>query len=905
MRAGICELVFRNADDRWNPWNELSAHYNPTTGYPGLLPNPSFENSLSDWGVETNCTLSNQQSPNDTGNWSMRLVATAGADMSAITTSPGTAVAASTQYTLSAMFTPNTSTRSVRVALIWLNSGGGVISTSTGSSVTEAASGWTRAVVTATSPGTAVTARVRVQVLAPGAGEAHYVDTVVLKAGSDTYSATVTGLQPMKKVRVSAEWPWLSTNILSNPQHSTNLDYWGVEANCTLARVSSPVYRSTTNSMQMTAVASGDMSALNPTSLPYVPVTVGNTYTAVAHFTPNSTTRQVRVTIVWYDASHASTGSTVGTAVTEAATGWTRVIATGQAPLSTVSARVRVQVLSAGVGEAHFVNTVLLAPGSDGGLQYIFTGYVESFEQAWPVENYAETTILAVDGFKVLSLARAARTDFYDAVIADTPAGYFRLNETGIASAVNGVIAGEDDSGNNRDGTYKGTPEFRQPSALAAELGTSVTFKRGDRATIGINSENYGGLLEVPMSVCPSGTTNFSFECWCLPYSIGQYSTGVPVDRLWHVFLVGSQLVILSIQSDGKLRFAVTDGANGGTLDASTALTVGRWNHVVAVKSGTTGPANWRIYLNGADVSTGASTTGTGNCNLTANSSLIGGYEVSAVVQGAFDGLIDEVAIYHSALSSTRVTAHFDAAFGLSNPALTGARIGKLLDVAGHPTADRSLDAGQFSMQGITGQLYENSPLPLVLDYVDSEGYPAAFFFNGQGNAVFHDRAHSTPSSSGTFGDSSGEVNPRSGTAGSPPTRDDLDLWTTVVLQADDGVAQRAADSTAAARYVNRTLSRTGLKNADDSDVATVASSLLSRYKTPADRVKSLVIQPIANPATLFPHVLGRELTDRITYKRASLPGGGTTLSLDERIEGIEHEFDADHWQTTWQLSPT
>lgn len=58
---------------------------------------------------------------------------------------------------------------------------------------------------------------------------------------------------------------------------------------------------------------------------------------------------------------------------------------------------------------------------------------------------------------------------------------------------------------------------------------------------------------------------------------------------------------------------------------------------------------------------------------------------------------------------------------------------------------------------------------------------------------------------------------------------------------------------------------------------------------------------------SLWPHILGLELGDRITVKRTP-PPSGDRLIRECHIEGIRHEIalgdDKQEWITTWSLSP-
>lgn len=718
----------------------------------------------------------------------------------------------------------------------------------------------------------------------------------------NTSSPYYPNLKPMLRMRCKAQWNLL-TAIQSS--HETNvLTGHAASANCTLTPSNAPSVAPVHGSyvLLMQSLAAGSMFGLIDS--PRCTVAPNTTYTAVVSFANNGTARNCRVYIRFYDAGGILQAGYTGNPVSDSGGAFVQASVTATAPSNAASADVLYEVIgTGGAGEVHEVDAWGVFPGvnttwSLGGEHYQATGYVESVDHDWPNPHYAETTVTFVDGFKVLSLAKAAKTTHHDLVMANTPSGYYRLNEKGEASAVNGVITAVDDSGNGYDGTIGGSPAgYQQMGALAAEIGGAIDLGTARTAT-------GAGWIELPSAIMGGGGTgDFTIAMWVKPRSVNQ---GTPKDRLWMAFGVGTQSFYLVLLSDGTLNFvcltAVPD--KGGILDSGTnPLTLGYQNHVAVVKAGTTGPANWAIYINGVDVSNhaGETTNGDGNVSVTAAASLIGAYESGGVVQNALDGVVDEFQWYTSALSSGDVAALFAAGHGLGTTALTGDRFAALLDIAGIPAADRQLDAGQFLMQPVKQPLYNNSPLPLTLDYIDSEGYPADFFFAADGDAIFHDRSHSTPAVAATFGDGPGELQ----ALPSPPRDDDLDLWPTVVCQADDGAAQMVTDSAAADEFVDRTLSRTNLKNADDADVATLAAAYHARYSAPASRVRALTVLPRRHPGTLWPVALALDLGDRIEYNRADLPGGGDPLALDLRIEGLDVEFNRAMWRTTWMTVPT
>lgn len=710
----------------------------------------------------------------------------------------------------------------------------------------------------------------------------------------NTSSPYYPNLKPMKKIRLSASWNLMTVNAASIETGTAGT--WFAGTNTTIAQSSAQALDGT-KSLELTATAGGDMDANLAGGTDGVAVDGGITHSFVASFRAATVGRSVRIRVHWHNTAGVFHSTTTGDTVTDTTTGWTQATLQVAPPVDGY-AQVEVYVVGAGAGEVHYVDCVGVFPASGittwsaGGPHRIFTGFVEDIGGEWENVKYGKTVITAIDGCKVLTLVKPVKTTYYDAVMADTPVGYWRLgeqNSSATASAGDGSIhvSAQDATANNYDAMYFGSPTFGQLPAIPTEADTCVDL--GDR-------EAY---ILLPGVTPATGTGDFTVEGWVYCRS---YPTVDFADRIWSMQLTASHQVHLYIRQNGTLRFTVSDGTDGGYIESSSALPTHEWVHVVAVKSGTAGPSAWRIYLNNANASTGATTIGSGSPNLTAYTTMIGGKDVAGVGTPAFDGLVDEVALYNSALSAARVDAHYDAAYGLPFESLAGARLGNVLDLITWPSADRSIDAGQFVMQRVKEPLYDTPPFEYITRLVESEGWPAAWFINGAGEFVFQDRAHATPSSSATFSDNSATLYYDAGPA---PACSESGIWTRVVLQAEDGKPQTATDTSAGDEFCPRTLTRTGLLNASDADVATMASSELTRWKTAKDHLERLVIDPTDEPATMWPQVLAREINDRVAAERTSFPGGGDSFTLDSRIDTAEHTFGGDEWLTVWTLQPT
>lgn len=242
--------------------------------------------------------------------------------------------------------------------------------------------------------------------------------------------------------------------------------------------------------------------------------------------------------------------------------------------------------------------------------------------------------------------------------------------------------------------------------------------------------------------------------------------------------------------------------------------------------------------------------------------------------------------------------AHYDLNDGTGYAQeLSGARVGNVLDDLGWPAADRDLDVGQSYMQA-TGALADQNALEHLITVQKSE--QGIVYIAGDGHVQFEDRHHRLASphtvSQATFGDDSGEkpyhgLEPRYGAD---------TIYNDVRITRSGGSQQAVSDATSQAAYGKRSLSRTGLLMTTDNEALDQAGYLLKRYKDPALRTRSLTIIPETHPSDLWPQVLGREISDRITLRRNE-----ASLDQDYFIEGIIHDIDLVNytWETIWQLS--
>jgi hypothetical protein len=130
---------------------------------------------------------------------------------------------------------------------------------------------------------------------------------------------------------------------------------------------------------------------------------------------------------------------------------------------------------------------------------------------------------------------------------------------------------------------------------------------------------------------------------------------------------------------------------------------------------------------------------------------------------------------------------------------------------------------------------------------------------------------------------------------------DDETLVNLVRIAREGGTQQTAQDATSQTKYLVHTHERTDLLMQTDTAALDYANFVLFQSKDAELRFSELVVNPLRDETNLFPQVLGRDIGDRITVKLTP-PGGGSRISRDVFIRGIEHEITPDTWRTRWTL---
>lgn len=241
----------------------------------------------------------------------------------------------------------------------------------------------------------------------------------------------------------------------------------------------------------------------------------------------------------------------------------------------------------------------------------------------WPLADSG----LGPKDFSTNSRDLSHTSSYRTAVTADSPVAWWRLEETSGSSAA-------DSSGANT-GTYQNSPTLGA-AGLIAEAGTYGATLNGTNQYV-----TFADAAAVDV-----GDT-FSIELWLrrAHTTAGTYQ----------LFDKGDQAMNLKLNSSGALVLAKVNVAE--IVTSTSAITDTNTHHVVCTKTG----ATVKLYLDGVDV------TGSVANQTVSSNALSGAFGASRTGAQPFPGTLDEVALYNTALSAARVSAHYSAGTAADN----------------------------------------------------------------------------------------------------------------------------------------------------------------------------------------------------------------------------------------------
>ena len=692
---------------------------------------------------------------------------------------------------------------------------------------------------------------------------------------------------------------------------------------CTIA-VNSTAGFDSQPALQMTSTSGGAINASTATGTSGYSVTAGKTYTAMASFEAAATPRNCRVDIAWYNGATPN-GTTSGTAVTNTTTGYTKCTAIGQAPAGTTNATIILNVLATSGGQVHYVTRAALftgdkfgnastgwAPGGRGlvptrsvrmlatwqGITYpVYQGFVDAWIPAY-TGTKSEQTINCVDMFSILSLGYLLNPTYYPNIVkTDSPYLYYRFSET-AGNVLN------DSSGNGINGAISGSVKFGYLGALLYDTDSALDLTAGGSTA--------AGSISTP-GFTTTGTTNWTFGVWIRTTSTSAQSVFEWVNGI----AAGSMYVIALTCSGGNLTLSqgiqgsATPGPSGSTLvTSSKTVSDGNWHYVaVTLTNVSASQGTWGLYVDGSLVGSAVGYYWNGGFYIGS----VYYYDAQQALNNtaAWIGQMDEMEVYSSILSSTRVQARYTAGTYFRNVESSGSRTAAVLTIMGIPAAYQNVAVGQSMVQNETSTVTNQQALTYLqtiekveqgFGYVDESGVytfrARSYTWNGISQGTI-----ASDNNSAHMHAESGQIIPEAGS---------VDLWNTIPVSARansalgvTGSTQTAENADSAQWYGKRALTGyTSFLMTSDSAALALSQYLVNRYSTPQARVKTARVDSLVSQGAQFPQMLGRKLLDRLTVNWQPLDGTSSPFVQDSYVEQISHTVTPDQWVTDWALTP-
>ncbi len=498
----------------------------------------------------------------------------------------------------------------------------------------------------------------------------------------------------------------------------------------------------------------------------------------------------------------------------------------------------------------------------------IWTGYADEWPVSWPgfgVES--EVQVKATDIFKQATVKKMLTTNYANAVMALSPWIYLPMDDPA------GSEYALDQSGANYI-----------PNAQA--YGCTFGYKPGysnvsDLSAVDLSPSGY---LIAPQNPQIGGGSGWTFIMWMKTAMIP--GAGGAAIASWNG---GGDLLNsgLTLESSGIL-----EGFIGGVgISASPVVNDGKW-HMVGIQYSSAPEmvliVDGNVY--GAVGSAGVQFPG---------QMMIGMGKWSP----SFVGQVAQVSAFNQFLTPTQIASLYAAATPFPQQT-TGQRISAALSIMGVPSALQAIDTGETTLAA------ENQSLSTVraLEYIQQveQSEQGQLFTGPDGVMNFYDRYHRfrypNYSSQATFSDDGTGLPYTVG--GFAPNINDQQLYNIIAVTRRGGTMQVASDQTSITDNGERTPTGglTDLQYTNDTDSLGCAGWILADTATAKVELPKLILDPTGNDS-LWPQVLARRVGDVITIKKTQIPGGGSPISIDCRIEGIKHTIGNLKWQTEWSLS--
>jgi hypothetical protein len=547
----------------------------------------------------------------------------------------------------------------------------------------------------------------------------------------------------------------------------------------------------------------------------------------------------------------------------------------------------------------------------------LWTGYIDLLSSRWDGGVRPVVQVTASD-----RLSRLARNNvgnrYVDEILADSPAGYWPLDDQGGDLAFN---RGSYGFGVLRKARYS----YFSDGDGAILLGTDPAIKMGaDSPKVAYSATSPFGNGQYLQTFIgdqwqPSGHFTETFELMVNPTDIGTAGynslftvTGTRDRHLGSLgaYISNGQLVITSITFPG----AFSSSAQQYNATSSQAVfTANKWHHVAVTQTSTTGPNSTTLtgYVNGVQVCTvtfGLTGYASPTQFMTGNASfIVGGYGEPQVagtnfyefaIQSCSRGYLSNFAYHTSVLSSARLTEHANLVNGFSGEAST-ARFNRICGYAGLPAASYTTvgtSASTMSAQPMVDNGVGRNLLDMVNEVVDSEVGDVVAKPNG--TLAFYSRLNRyNPSTAWSM--TAQSVNADNGF-----DIDHTEVVNTARLTNGDGTVANSKDATSVGLYDTQSIDSNCYVNTTG-QLEAIAYGLSHRSSSPKPRLRNISVDFVTWPsgsATDPYTVLTSSILD--VFQVTGLPSASSpTTTLRLFIEGWSDRITESSWQRTFNAS--
>lgn len=222
----------------------------------------------------------------------------------------------------------------------------------------------------------------------------------------------------------------------------------------------------------------------------------------------------------------------------------------------------------------------------------------------------------------------------------------------------------------------------------------------------------------------------------------------------------------------------------------------------------------------------------------------------------------------------------------------TGTRIGKILDEIGFPASQRDIDTGQSTVQADPGTVRSVLQALQTVEFTEF----GALYISAAGDVIFRDRSDTATSIAGTptvFNQTTG-IN----YANLKFAFDDKLIFNVAQFTRTGGSTQTVSDQTSIDIYFPHTITVDGLLNQSDSEVLSLAQAYVASRKSTDIRIDAMSLDlTTPNYTAGIAAALGLDFFDPVTITNEQ--PGGSTLTKNLQIFGVQHQITPTTWMTT------